>query len=50
MDGNEGANQVISEFSSTVTELISEKGTSAQGNESLGLIMSTQKKNKSQLI
>ncbi|KAL6146117.1 hypothetical protein ACLB2K_056800 [Fragaria x ananassa] len=30
MDGNEGANQVMSEFSSTVTELISEKGTSAQ--------------------
>lgn len=31
MDGNERPNQVMSEFSSTVTEVLSEKGISAQG-------------------
>lgn len=32
-DGNVGANQVMSEFSSTVTEVLSEKGMNVQGNE-----------------
>nr|XP_011466508.1 PREDICTED: uncharacterized protein LOC101299605 isoform X1 [Fragaria vesca subsp. vesca] len=43
MDGNEGANQVMSEFSSTVTELISEKGTSAQGPDSMTTMKSVTK-------
>ncbi|XP_050380778.1 uncharacterized protein LOC126798005 isoform X2 [Argentina anserina] len=43
MDGNEGTNQVMSEFSSTVTEVISEKGTSAQGPDSMTTMKSVTK-------
>ncbi|KAK9920500.1 hypothetical protein M0R45_029055 [Rubus argutus] len=43
MDGNEGANQVMSEFSSTVTEVLSEKGISAQGPDSMTTMKSVTK-------
>lgn len=46
MDGNEGANQVMSEFSSTVTEVLSEKGINEQGKRTTCLIsFHTKKKN-----
>ncbi|XP_024191333.1 uncharacterized protein LOC112195198 [Rosa chinensis] len=43
LDGNKGANQVMSEFSSTVTEVISEKGTGAQGPDSMTTMKSVTK-------
>lgn len=33
MDGDMGANQLMSEFSSTVTEVLAQKDTSVQGGE-----------------
>ncbi|CAB4284643.1 unnamed protein product [Prunus armeniaca] len=42
-DGNVGANQVMSEFSSTVTEVLSEKGMNEQGSDSLTAVKSVTK-------
>ncbi|XP_021834611.1 uncharacterized protein LOC110774388 [Prunus avium] len=42
-DGNVGANQVMSEFSSTVTEVLSEKEMNVQGSDSLTAVKSVTK-------